>query len=251
MIKKLKSASSAKIGKNFTKKRLEYGNSIDEISKKLFINIDYLIAIEEGDYTIFPSKTFAKAYFKKYDDYLGINSDFPNIFEQDIHKRNKKLSPEFKFNKSFKFNLSYIFIFIFILAGATFLYFLSNKPIAVEGKPEDEIINPIDIDLVVSSIKENNLIKLNDDITIQNNMLMLDFNSECWIELYIDENLVEAQIFNKGDKFMKEIATPFKIIIGNADSVIGTYNNERIDFITNANRLNRVNTIYFLNEQLD
>ena len=44
MIKKLKSASSAKIGKNFTKKRLEYGNSIDEISKKLFINIDYLIA---------------------------------------------------------------------------------------------------------------------------------------------------------------------------------------------------------------
>ena len=80
---------------------------------------------------------------------------------------------------------------------------------------------------------------------------MLDFNSECWIELYIDENLVEAQIFNKGDKFMKEIATPFKIIIGNADSVIGTYNNERIDFITNANRLNRVNTIYFLNEQLD
>ncbi|MAV61731.1 MAG: hypothetical protein CMQ83_05190 [Gammaproteobacteria bacterium] len=249
MTKKLKSASSAKIGKNFTKKRLEYGNSIDEISKKLFINKDYLIAIEEGDYTIFPSKAFAKAYFKKYDDYLGINSDFPNIFEQDIHKRNKKLSPEFKLNKSFKFNLSYLFIFI--LAGATFLYFLSNKPIAVEGIPEDEIINPIDIDLVVSSIKENNLIKPNNDITIQNNMLMLDFNSECWIELYIDENLVEAQIFNKGDKFMKEIATPFKIIIGNADSVIGTYNNERIDFITNANRLNRVNTIYFLNEQLD
>ena len=35
------------------------------------------------------------------------------------------------------------------------------------------------------------------------------------------------------------------------DSVTGTYNNERIDFITNANRLNRVNTIYFSNEQLD
>ena len=50
---------------------------------------------------------------------------------------------------------------------------------------------------------------------------------------------------------MKEIAMPFKIIIGNADSVTGTYNNERIDFITNANRLNRVNTIYFSNEQLD
>ena len=249
MIKKLKSASSAKIGKNFTKKRLEYGNSVDEISKKLFINIDYLIAIEEGDYTIFPSKTFAKAYFKKYADYLRINPDFPNIFEEDIHKRNKKLSPEFKLNKSFKFNLKYLFIFI--LAGATFLYFLSNKPIAVKDMIEDETINPIDIDLVVSSIKENNSIKLNNDITIQNNILMLDFNSECWIELYMDEKLVVAQNFAKDDQFIKEIAMPFKIIIENADSVTGTYNDERIDFITNANRLTRLNTIYFLNEQLD
>ena len=44
----LKSASSAKIGKRFTKKRLEYGYSIDQVSKKIFINKDYLIAIEKG-----------------------------------------------------------------------------------------------------------------------------------------------------------------------------------------------------------
>ena len=76
--------------------------SIDQVSKKIFINKDYLIAIEKGDYTIFPSKVFAKAYFKKYDAYLGINSDFPNIFEQDIPKRNTIMPPEFKLNKSFK-----------------------------------------------------------------------------------------------------------------------------------------------------
>ena len=81
--------------------------------------------------------------------------------------------------------------------------------------------------------------------------LILDFKSECWIELYNDEKLLVAQNFEKDDQFTKEIAMPFKIIIGNADSVTGTYNNERIDFITNANRLNRVNTIYFSNEQLD
>ena len=50
---------------------------------------------------------------------------------------------------------------------------------------------------------------------------------------------------------MKEIATPFKIIIGNADSVIGTYNNERIDFITNANRLTNVSIINFDEDKLD
>ena len=48
-----------------------------------------------------------------------------------------------------------------------------------------------------------------------------------------------------------DIHFDYKIALEVADSVIGTYNNERIDFITNANRLNRVNTIYFLNEQLD
>ena len=43
---------------------------------------------------------------------------------------------------------------------------------------------------------------------------------------------------------------PFKIIVGNADFVKGSYNNTEIDFITNANRLTKVNTIIF-NEQLD
>ena len=128
MTKKLKSASSAKIGKRFTKKRLEFGYSIDQISKKIFINKDYLIAIERGDYAIFPSKVFAKAYFKKYDAYLGINSDFPNIFEQDIPKRNTILPPEFKLNKSSVKTPKFLFTLLLILAGITFfISYLINK----------------------------------------------------------------------------------------------------------------------------
>ena len=244
MTKKLKSASSAKIGKRFTKKRLECGYSIDQISKKIFINKDYLIAIERGDYSIFPSKVFAKAYFKKYDAYLGINSDFPNIFEQDIPKRNTILSPEFKINKSSINSPKFLFALLLILAGITFLYFLFNKQIASDIN-EDEITNPVDIDLVVSPIVEDNPNELNNDLSFQKNMLILDFISECWIELYIDEKLVVAQNFEKDDQFITEIDTPFKIIIENADSVTGTYNDERIDFITNANRLTRLNEIYF------
>ena len=38
---------------------------------------------------------------------------------------------------------------------------------------------------------------------------------------------------------------PFKIIVGNADFVKGSYNNTEIDFLTNANRLTGVNTINF------
>ena len=66
-----------------------------------------------------------------------------------------------------------------------------------------------------------------------------------------------SQFYSKGEiekidtillKKMIKSKTPFKIIIENADSVTGTYNDERIDFITNANRLTRVNTINFLND---
>ena len=64
----------------------------------------------------------------------------------------------------------------------------------------------------------------------------------------LDEKLIEAQNFNSGDQYSKVLKPPFKIIIGNSDSVKGTYNGEYIDFITNANRLTKVNIIYFLNE---
>ena len=59
--------------------------------------------------------------------------------------------------------------------------------------------------------------------------------------------MVEYQLFNAGETFRKIINRPFKIVIGNADAVSGTYNGNVIDFITNANRL-RVNTIIFNDE---
>ena len=249
MNNKLKSASSAKIGKKFSQRRFELGYSIDQISKKLFINKNYLIAIEKGDYSIFPSKAFAKAYFKKYDVYLGINSDFPNIFGQDIPRKNNKISSEINFNKSLNKNLKFFFMFIFILAVTTFLYFSLKKPIIDNSAIESKTFSSEDISSLLSSVKENKLIKLNIDKTVQNsNELILNCNDECWIEIYIDENLLEAQSFSKGKQYIKEITKPFKIIIGNPEFVKGTYNDERIDFITNANRLTKVNTIYFLND---
>jgi hypothetical protein len=68
------------------------------------------------------------------------------------------------------------------------------------------------------------------------------------LSLYLDEKLIEAQNFKGAINTTKVLNPPFKIIIGNADSVKGTYNGEYIDFITNANRLTKVNIIYFLNE---
>ena len=75
--------------------------------------------------------------------------------------------------------------------------------------------------------------------------LILEFSGESWIELYVYDQLVEAQIFSNGDIYERQIEIPFKIIVGNADFVKGSYNNIEIDFLTNANRLTGVNTINF------
>ena len=62
----LKSAQTAKIGKQFKSMRESLGLSEAEVSAKIFINIDYIKAIESGDYSIFTARMFALRYFEKY-----------------------------------------------------------------------------------------------------------------------------------------------------------------------------------------
>ena len=247
MTYEFKSASSAKIGKKFKEKRIELGFSIIQMSEKLFINKDYLNAIEKGDYSIFPSESFARAYFKKYMEYLNIENDFPSVFEKNLEKKHKKISKEIRFNSSSEKNFIYISIFT-LIALSIFAYFLTKAPVVDEKIPENQIIPFKDITVIYETVKQNKSIVISDDNTNILNNLVLEFIDECWIELYLDEKLIEAQNFNSGDQYSKVLKPPFKIIIGNSDSVKGTYNGEYIDFITNANRLTKVNIIYFLNE---
>ena len=72
----LKSAQTAKIGKQFKIMRVSLGLSEIQVSEKTYINEDYIKAIESGDYSIFPAKMFALRYFEKYSMFLGINQEF-------------------------------------------------------------------------------------------------------------------------------------------------------------------------------
>ena len=85
----------------FSEKRNNIGFTIDEISEKLFINKDYISAIEKGNYSIFPSESFAKAYFSKYKNFLKISPEFPSLFDQKIEKKHKKISNEIAFENNF------------------------------------------------------------------------------------------------------------------------------------------------------
>ena len=79
----LKSAQTAKIGKQFKSMRESIGLSESQVSAKTYINVDYIKAIESGDYSIFPARMFALRYFERYSIFLGINLVFFDIYDSD------------------------------------------------------------------------------------------------------------------------------------------------------------------------
>ena len=78
----LKSAQTAKIGRQFKNAREARGLSRIEVASQTFINTDFIEAIESGDYSIFPARLFSVSYFEKYSAFLGIKPIFFDIYDQ-------------------------------------------------------------------------------------------------------------------------------------------------------------------------
>ena len=84
---------SARIGLLFSKKRDNLGLSIEDIAKSIKVNTFHLEAIENGDYSKFPSEGFARAYFIKYSNYLSLDYSFPS----DAYKNDRENEIEIKY----------------------------------------------------------------------------------------------------------------------------------------------------------
>ena len=247
MTGELKSANSVKTGKKFSERRNEIGYTIDKVSEILFVNKDYIVAIEKGNYSIFPSESFAKAYFKKYKNFLNLSAEFPGLFNQQKEKKHKKISNEIAFENNLDFIIkNTIIIALTLVIGIGIYYFLSNTESISDNAPQENIKSEY-LSEIIENVNNNKDFISNSE-KIGNNNLIIEFYGESWIELYRENQLVEAQIFSNGDIYQRKIEMPFKIIVGNADFVKGTYNSINIDFMTNANRLTKVNTINFPND---
>jgi len=254
MTENLKSASSAKIGKLFKLARKELGLSKVEVSNAAFMNIRYINAIESGDYSIFPSEGFAKAYFIKYQDFLSIECEFPPIYESNnrqdeiIKKSIAKINPSF-------IPIIRVVVIVFTIFLSLYIINVSfstetkdnNSSLVKETIPNNEL-NKIDEAVNFNNSTETPLNTIKDKPLINfSNKLIFSFFDECWIEIYSYDELIINKLFKYGDSFEVEIERPFKIVVGNAEAIEASYNGNNIDFITNANRLN-VSTIMFNDE---
>ena len=254
MTENLKSARSAKIGKVFKVARKELGLTKVEVSNSAFMNIRYINAIESGDYSVFPSEVFARAYFTKYQDFLSIECEFPPLYEnnnrkdkiikESIDKINPSLIPIIKVA-----GFIVIIIFVAVYINISFSKETKNN----DQSPVKENFSNNELDKIDEAVNFNNLIEAPANIIEEKplinipNKLVFSFFDECWIEIYAYDELIINKLFKYGDSFEFEIERPFKIVVGNAEAIEASYNGNNIDFITNANRLN-VSTVMFNDE---
>ena len=247
----LKSANSAKTGIIFSDARLDQKLTIDEVSDKTLINTKFIKAIESGDYTDFPSEGFAKAYFIKYQNFLNIQCEFPSIYVQENRKDQIVKKSVAVFNRSFKY---LIIVFGLVVLILTISILLNSFSVKDSTQKIEQNIKEEELYELTEIVNTNNMsedIEASTNLTIEPvlpaNNLQLLFTKECWVEIYSKDILLVSQLFNEGDIYNKIMQKPYKVVVGNVDAVTGTYNGIKIDFITNANRLN-VNTIIFNDE---
>jgi len=263
----LKSAQTAKIGKKFKSMRESLGLSESQVSAKTYINVDYIKAIESGDYSIFPARMFALRYFERYSIFLGINQVFFDIYDadnipkssEDIKKRQiKDFYPQIKIAAPLML-LAIFFIFI----GEDDRPELSTEIIklpreAMEGnstlasESDQKLINdalslihPF-VQLTATNGDESKLSEFTVSQGVINN-LSLRFLEDSWVEIYQGRNQLIYKLFKANNNLEISITPPFRIIVGNAGGIVGFYNQNEINFTQVANKLN-VSSIEIDNE---
>jgi cytoskeletal protein RodZ len=263
----LKSAQTAKIGKQFKSMRESLGLSESTVSAKIYINIDYIKAIESGDYSVFPARMFALRYFEKYSIFLGINQVFFDIYDAEnipkssagIQKRQiKDFYPQIKIVVPLM--LLAIF-FIFISEDdrpelSTEIIKLPREVMEGSSTPASEtdqklindalsLIRPF-VQLTADNAVESELSEFMVSQGVINN-LSLRFLEDSWVEISQGRNQLIYKLFKANNNLEISITPPFKIIVGNAGGIVGFYNQNEINFTQVANKLN-VSSIEIDNE---
>ncbi len=268
----MKTALSAKIGKKIKEKRLELKLTIYEISNEINLTEKFLKAIENGDYSIFPAKAFARGYFVKYTTHLGLDLEFPElaneVFEEDKLVQYNQSAKRVKAKStndvisSYKKPLLVVGIILFLLLIVSVLAGSSSdesqinpssdeKTIEINSVPSFSQIDdiPMDIEVTESLIMESNNTEIavvstdrsTDEINQPKNLLNLNFNEESWVEIYSadpsDYFQVVYKLFNENETYQLQVESPLVVVVGNASGVVGTFNDLPLDFSANANRL--------------
>ncbi len=254
------------LGKKFRDKRRLQKLTIQEISEKTLINLSYINAIEEGKFSEFPAEAFARAYFKKYAQFLDLDVSFPDE-AFNAPKSNEAIDGRIDIKPSIldkvlsKQLLALIFIFLGLLLVLFFLISNSSnyseamidkaKPLeTIEIALAEEVSVFLDNQDSLDATPEvpqvemniNDYIKPEENNYFQNNpkkaLLEMNFLGESWIEIYQADERFIYELYKSGSTFEMTIERPFRIVVGHSKNTELYYEGDKIDLTSTANSKN-------------
>ncbi len=154
----LKSAHTGKIGKAFANARILRSMTCEEVAGATFINVEYIKAIESGNYEIFPARIFAFQYFEKYANFLNLEIDFFDIYNAElVAAAGKELNSNLPERSFLKKNIISL-ICLVILASLIFIFQRSyNNNEASDISPQNSFSNEDALRVDVKSNFDNDI----------------------------------------------------------------------------------------------
>ena len=176
-----KSAQTAKVGKIFKNARLQKSLSLSEVSTEAVINVEYIRAIESGDYSIFPARTYTVKYFEKYANFLSINAKFFDIYNADVVAKAEKEEQSSKSPKEAFFKKNNVFASVLLILILIAIVFLINSSSHIdevrEHNPESlKINNSLEFNTASKESLKYEIVELNNKINSFLNTDKLDSN---------------------------------------------------------------------------
>jgi len=187
----LKSAHTGKVGKAFINARISRSMTQKEVADATLINIEYIKAIELGDYAIFPARVFALLYFKKYAKFLNLEIQFFDIYNAEVvAAADKELESDLPSKSFFKKNIIYIFVICFVCLISLIVIFQDkNIPEVAEVISEETLSNEQDFKIESEFKFEDDINELHNEI---NNFFIQDKLDSIHLDVTVDASEPKA-----------------------------------------------------------
>jgi len=203
------------IGTILREKRIELKLEIKQISEIIKIRSDYLIALEEGNYKVFPSEVYLKGFLKNYAKYLGVGTEKALALYR--RENEKKETPNIMTNsnskntppKPFMLTPNKVITMIAAIAIFVIIAYLASYAGKVLKKPDLKLTSPV-------AYSEEGSVNYKTDA----NFIELAGTTEIGSKLTINETELKLNNFEKFTKEFPLIDGPSSFVL-TAESQFG------------------------------
>lgn len=231
--------------------------TLEKIARDTKLNLEYLQAMERGEYASLPADTYVRIYLRSVAKYLQID---PNeIIDRYNRERGVKIETAQE-RKASTGSLKAIssgssirpvsFIIIFVLLIVVFSFFRTGEngdeslPVpapadtaeVVEAEPAvEEIVSPdtvpAELDTAVVDTLEQETVTDTVQPTVRDSLMHLLIKcdkADCWVHVIRDTTMERVETLRKGQTKLFKATDIFYVSLGNASAVSIFLNNERI-----------------------